>query len=194
MAIPYFSRGEVARSRNRVVPARNSLPGGHPFNLLLAPALGRHRFHGSEVGELLARIRHQTVPRIPMVCVRAPYFPEPSMTKLKGLMACARVASLTLAACPGSGFAAADLRLGPGAPPAIADGAMAHGYAGFFIQRAIRGAALSLCRKPVFTAKRRGCGRRRSASRKGFMRIQSCFRNRNLAQLLCRASIVETPP
>jgi hypothetical protein len=161
------------------VPARNSLPGGHPFNLLLAPALGRHRFHGSEVGELLARIRHQTVPRIPMVCVRAPYFPEPSMTKLKGLMACARVASLTLAACPGSGFAAADLRLGPG---------------GFFIQRAIRGAALSLCRKPVFTAKRRGCGRRRSASRKGFMRIQSCFRNRNLAQLLCRASIVETPP
>jgi hypothetical protein len=132
MAIPYFSRGEVARSRNRVVPARNSLPGGHPFNLLLAPALGRHRFHGSEVGELLARIRHQTVPRIPMVCVRAPYFPEPSMTKLKGLMACARVASLTLAACPGSGFAAADLRLGPGAPPAIADGAMAHGYAGFF--------------------------------------------------------------
>ena len=50
------------------------------------------------------------------------------MTNLKVLKPCALVASLTLAAFAGSGFAhAADLRPGPGSPPAFA-----YGYAGFF--------------------------------------------------------------
>jgi len=55
------------------------------------------------------------------------------MTNLKVLKPCALVASLTLAAFAGSGFAhAADLRPGPGSQPAMPGGAMAYGYAGFF--------------------------------------------------------------